>query len=193
MGYDNDLSYDSFWNRVLAQNILQFYDGVPWLICIYLPFGRRQTAWWPGPWWPRPASGQRSSDHAASPPCVSAPPRCSHTCNKHRLLGSGSCPVSWCDYHERDKSGIAWVEDECKTQKKFFLRKTGIFMELCKRLYDLHKKEIQGLLCTITEIVLFFKDSKALRKQWQISSTFKHFKDMYEPWQLFKVRIKIQN
>ena len=27
----------------------------------------------------------------------------------------------------------------------------------------------------------FLKDFKALKKQWWISSTFKHFKDLYEP------------
>ena len=54
-------------------------------------------------------------------------------------------------------------------------------MELCNRMYDLPKKEIQRLLSTITENVLFFKDFKVLRKQWLISSIFKHFKDLYEP------------
>ena len=39
-------------------------------------------------------------------------------------------------------------------------------------------KEIQGLLSTLTKKVLFFK---ALKNQWWISSTFKHFKDLYEP------------
>ena len=43
------------------------------------------------------------------------------------------------------------------------------------------KMEIQGLLSTIIENVLFFKDFKALKKQRWISSTFKHFKDLYEP------------
>ena len=42
-------------------------------------------------------------------------------------------------------------------------------------------KEIQGLLSTLTKKVLFFKDFKALKKQWWNSSTFKHFKDLYEP------------
>ena len=42
-------------------------------------------------------------------------------------------------------------------------------------------KEIQGLLSTLTKKVLFFKDFKALKNQWWISSTFKHFKDLYEP------------
>ena len=37
------------------------------------------------------------------------------------------------------------------------------------------KKEIQGILSTITENVLFFKDFKSLKNQWWISSTFKHF------------------
>ena len=42
-------------------------------------------------------------------------------------------------------------------------------------------KEIQVLLSTLTKKVLFFKDFKALKKQWWISSTFKHFKDLCEP------------
>ena len=43
-------------------------------------------------------------------------------------------------------------------------------------------EEIQGLLSTLTKKGLFFKDFKALKKQWWNSSTFKHFKDLYEPW-----------
>ena len=41
--------------------------------------------------------------------------------------------------------------------------------------------KIQGLLSTLTKKVLFFKDFKALKNQLWISSTFKHFKDLYEP------------
>ena len=41
--------------------------------------------------------------------------------------------------------------------------------------------EIQGLLSTLTKKVLFFKDFKALKNQWWILSTFKHFNDLYEP------------
>ena len=48
------------------------------------------------------------------------------------------------------------------------------------------KKKIQGLLSTLTQKVLFFKDFKALKKHWWNSSTFKHFKDLYEPWVLVK-------
>ena len=43
-------------------------------------------------------------------------------------------------------------------------------------------KEIQGLFITLTKKVLFLKDYKDLQNQWWISSTFKHFKDLYEPW-----------
>ena len=44
-----------------------------------------------------------------------------------------------------------------------------------------YTKEIQGFLSILTKKQLFFKDFKALKKQWWISSTFKHFKDLYEP------------
>ena len=52
-----------------------------------------------------------------------------------------------------------------------------------------HKKTIQGLSSTITENVLFFKDFKVLKKQWQISIIFKYIKDLYELWPLSNYKV----
>ena len=37
-------------------------------------------------------------------------------------------------------------------------------------------------LSALTETLQIFKDFKALKKQWWITSTLKHFKDLYESW-----------